>query len=109
MFSATVAENRNAVVGDEGDLSPQRGDVDRPQVGPVHANLTLGRVVQAREQRHEAGLTGPGRPDQRDRGARVDLELDLAQRGAATVVAQADVVKLDAAGAGAAAAAPPAG
>ena len=80
---------QEAVVGDEGDRAAQRVHVDRAQVGAVDEDRALGRVIEPRDQRDEAGLPGAGRPDERDRPPGLDLELDPAQRRLGAVVASA--------------------
>ena len=71
---------QEGVVGDEGDLRAQRGEVDVAQVGAVDRDRSRGRVVEAGEQADQAGLARAGRADQRDDAAGLDLEVDVAER-----------------------------
>ena len=71
---------QEAVVGDEGDLAAQAADVDLAHVGAVDEHRALARVVEAGDQRHQAGLARARGADQGDRAARLDLEVDPLQR-----------------------------
>ena len=88
---------QEAVVGDEGDLRPQRGQVHVADVGAVDHDAPLARVVEPREQSDEAGLPGSRGADEGHGPAGVDLEVDPGQRGFVAVVAQAHPSQLDAA------------
>ena len=89
-----------AVVGDEGDLVAQRGEVDLADVGAVDQHAALARVVQPRQQPDQAGLARGGRPDQGDGPPGLHLEVDPGQRGLAPVVAQGHALHRDPAAAG---------
>ena len=74
---------------------------------PSTRTVALARVVQPRDQRDEARLAGPRRPDQRHRLAGVDLERDVVQRRHRLVfgagrrrVAEGHVAQLDPTAAG---------
>ena len=89
------------VVGDGRDLVAQAQEVDRADVGAVDVHGALGDVVQTRQQRHERGLPGAHRADQRHGLAGVDLEVDVAERRMARAVErQADSAQLHVAVAG---------
>ena len=65
-------------------------------VDAVEGDPAAGDVVEARHQRGEARLAAAGGPDQRDRLARQDLEVDVAQHELVGLVGEGEVDVLEA-------------
>ena len=100
MFSRTLAEKRNGILGDDADLPAQRAAGDVADVDAVDEDAALGRVVEARHERGERRLAGAGVADQRHRPARREHEVDLLEHGPVGRVAEGDAVEADLARAG---------
>ena len=70
---------QEGIVADDRDRVAQRAQVDLADVGAVDEHGARARVVQARDERDEAGLARAGGPDERDRAPGGHVEVDVAQ------------------------------
>ena len=115
MFSATLAVKRKLSSATKAISRAQRADVDLAHVGAVDQDRALARVVEAGDQRDQAGLARARGPDQGHRAPGLDLEVDrrsgrpAGRSRARPRSARRDAAQLDAAAARRAAAARPGG
>ena len=68
------------LLADERDLPAQIGEADRREILTVEQHAARARRVEARNQVDERGLAAARRPDERDRFARRDVEVDVFER-----------------------------
>ena len=80
---------------DERDRLPQRRQVERPQVGAVHAHAAARRVVEAAEEQAERGLAAARRADDRDVPPARDRERDVPEHRRAGLVGERHVAELE--------------
>ena len=81
MFSATLAVKRKLSSATKAISERSELDVDLAHVGAVDQHRALARVVEAGDQRHQAGLARARGADQGHRAPGLDLEVDAAARG----------------------------
>ena len=84
-----------ALLRNDPELAAERLLGDAAQVGAVDRDPPVARVVEAREQLGDRGLSRAGVPDERDRRARRDVEVEVVQDVREVAVAEADVVEAD--------------
>ena len=87
------------ILRDHANLTPQRRERHRANVGAVDRHRAHLDVVEARHERGEARLACSGVADQRDDLPRLELQVDGTQHRAVGVVAEGDVIERHAAGA----------
>ena len=87
------------VLRDDADLPARRPARDVAHVDPVDQHAPRVGVVEARHERGERRLACARGPDQRDRAARLDLEVDALEHGPLGVVAEPDAGEDDPPGA----------
>ena len=88
------------ILRDDADLAAERRELHVADVDVVQQDLPRGHVVEPWDERRESRLARAGVPDQRDRAARFDLEIDRFEDGPAVHVLEADVVEAEPAAAG---------
>ena len=88
------------ILRDDADRLSQGVQRDISDVDTVYQHAAGADVVEARDERRERRLTGPGVADQRDRPAGRHLEIDVLEHGTAGHVVEADLVEAKIAAAG---------
>ena len=89
------AGEEERLLGDDADLAAQRVQRHRAQVEAVDEHAAALGVVEAVHQLGHRRLARSGRPDEGDRLARGDVEVDVLQHRDGGVVAEGDVVEAD--------------
>ena len=83
------------ILRDHADLSPERPAGHVAHVDAVDEDPPRGRLVEARHERGEGRLPGAGVPDQRDRAAGREGQVDVLQDEPFRVVAEGDALEPD--------------
>src|SRR5690349_14196122 len=97
MFARTVIEQER-VLQHDADIAADRALLERAQILAVEQDTPLDRIVETHQERHHGRLAGAARADDGDRLARLHLERNaVEQRTAALRIAEADIVKCEAA------------
>ena len=86
------------VLGHHADLAAQRLEAQRPHVAPVEEHTPALRIVETRDQVHQRGLPGAGRPHDGDDLAGLHVERDVGQRAAAAGVFEVHALESHGAG-----------
>ncbi len=93
MLSRTEAENRNVSCETVATDAPQLAEIELAHVDAVDEHPPGLHVVEPRDQRGERRLARARAPDQRERAALGDVEIDLVQDRALGVVAEAHALE----------------
>ena len=93
MFSATLAENRKLSSATKATCERSERTSTDAHVGAVDLDRAAARVVQPREERHEAGLARSRGPDERHGRPALDGQIDVLERGRAAVVRERDAAQ----------------
>ena len=92
---ANAARKQRGLLHDDADLPSQRGQVDVPDVVAVDEHVTGADVVETRNQIGDGRLARTRGADQGDGLARLGLEADPLEDGAAGVVPAGHVLEFD--------------
>ena len=96
IFAHGVGKEEHVLL-DDADVPVQRGLRDGAHILPVHKDLPAGHIVKPRQELAERRLAAPRRPDERERFARRDREIHMAQHLFAVPVMERHVPVLHAA------------